>query len=100
MDRLDRIALWLGIVGAALIVTGVIVGRPDVVVDLGIQGAYFNKDVGTPADVDVDDTYTTAPSAGLLDLSDGNVWLGAGIALVAAGAVVLLTRLLRARRAR
>ncbi len=98
MDRLDRIALWLGLVGTALIVTGVIVGRPDVVVDLGIQGAYFNRDVGAPAFID-NQTYTTTPSAGLLDLSDGNVWLGAGIALLAASAVVLLARLLRARRA-
>jgi len=38
-------------------------------------------------------------SAGLLDPSDGNLWLGAGIALLAAGVLVLFTRRLRARRA-
>lgn len=95
MTRLDKIALWLGVVGVALIVTGVIIGRPDAVVDLSIQGAYFNRDVGSPAFAD--DAQAPVSSAGLLDPSDGNLWLGAGIALVAAGALVLVTRRLRAR---
>ena len=95
MARLDKIALWLGILGAALIVTGVIIGRPEGVVDLTIQGAYFNRDVGSPAFAD--DAHAPVSSAGLLDLSDGNLWLGAGVALLAASAVALITRRLRAR---
>lgn len=97
MARLDKIALWVVIVGAALVVAGVIIGPPEGVVDLSIQGAYFNRDVGSPAFAD--DAHAPVSSAGLLDPSDGNLWLGAGIALLAAGVLVLFTRRLRARRA-
>jgi len=96
VTRLDKITVLLGIVGAALIITGVIIGKPDGVVDLSIQGAYFNREVGSPAFAD--DAHTPAASAGLLDPSDGNLWLGAGIVLVVASAMVLITRRLRARR--
>ncbi len=52
------------------------VGEPDV----QIEGAYFNRSVGEDAGVAV----FSKVGPGLLDPSDGNLWLGAGIALVVA----------------
>lgn len=71
-------------VGVALIVTGLIIGTPS-----GIEGAYFNRSVGVPAFAG-----TFAQSrAGLLDPSDGNLWIGAGIAvLIVTGLALLFSR--------
>ena len=77
-----RLSLLLGFFGAALVVAGVLVG-PAVVT--GIEGAYFTRSAGVPA-------YSSVVSAasgdglGLLSPRDGNLWLGAGIALLLAAA--------------
>ena len=75
--------------GVTLIVVGVIVGGPHV----GIEGAYFNRSIGAPAYAGV---YATNHQ-GLLDPSDGNLWLGAGVALVVATCGSLLVLLNRSR---
>ena len=80
MTRIAWIAIGVAGCGAALVVAGVIVGRPVVVV----EGAYFNRSVGS------------AP--GLFDPADGNLWIGAGImALVAAVALAALAFVRRSR---
>lgn len=68
-----------------LILVGVIVGPAG-----GIEGAKFDPALRDPS-------YTGPPetSAWLLDLSDGNLWLGAGVAL----AVTALVLFVAARRA-
>ncbi len=66
--------------GIALVVTGLIVGEPHPVV----EGAYFNRSVGAPAFAGV--FATSRPEA--FDPGDGNLWIGAGLALLLAGAAV------------
>ena len=80
--RVDaRILGLVCLTGVALIIAGLIVGKPSV----GIEGAYFNRSIGAPAYSGV--FASTAP--GLLDPSDGNLWIGAGIAVVLFAAIAL-----------
>jgi hypothetical protein len=73
----------LGLLGVALVIVGLIIGAPTV----GIEGAYFNRSIGTP-------TYSSVfreSGTGFFNPSDGNLWIGAGIAilvLVCAGLVL------------
>jgi hypothetical protein len=68
--------------GVALIIVGVIVGRPTV----GIEGAFFNSVGGARAA-----GVFVRTGTGLVDPADGNLWIGAGIAvLLATGALLLL----------
>jgi hypothetical protein len=71
-----------GLSAAVLVAIGVLVGKPET----EIEGVYFNRSVGEEATAGV--LAETGP--GPLSPSDGNLWLGAGIALgvVAVGAAV------------
>lgn len=86
MTRVPSLPVMLGIVGAVLIVVGVVVGEPDV----QIEGAYFNRSVGEEADAGV----LSKVGPGLLSPADGNLWIGAGIAslVVAVGAALASQR--------
>jgi hypothetical protein len=80
--RIDLWALAVACVGGiALIVTGLIIGKPAV----GIEGAYFNRSVGRPAFSGV----FAQSGTGLLDPSDGNLWIGAGIAILVVTGLLL-----------
>jgi hypothetical protein len=86
--------LDLRVVGAvcafavALIVVGLIVGRPS----LSMDGAYLNNGNGTPTAGMFIQT-----GSGLFDPADGNLWIGAGVAvLLAAGLLVALVSYRRA----
>lgn len=93
MSRIAWIALGLAVCGVALVVAGVIVGRPEVALE-GAEGAYFNRSDGGVAYAGV----LGESGPGLFDPADGNLWIGAGImALVAA---VVLASLALARRDR
>ncbi len=94
---LPRLSLLLALAGTALALTGVLVGSASV---SGIEGAYFTRATGGPA-------YSRVFSASgsglsLLSPSDGNLWLGTGIALLLAAAGALFAhragvRLVRVR---
>jgi hypothetical protein len=68
--------------GIALIVVGLIVGKPEV----GIEGAYFNRSVGAPAYSGI----VLRSGPGLFDPADGNLWMGAGVAVLGATVVSLV----------
>jgi hypothetical protein len=82
--RLHWIVAALTLVGAALVVTGVVVGPAA----LGIEGAYFTRAAGTPAYEGVFTDWSSGDA--LLSVQDGNLFLGGGIAclLIASGALV------------
>ena len=89
---LPRLSLLLALIGAGLVVAGVLVGPAHFT---GSEGAYFTRAAGTPA---MDSALTTwGAGLALLSPGDGNLWLGAGIALllVAAGALLAHVRGLR-----
>jgi hypothetical protein len=66
----------------ALVVVGLIVGRPSV----SMEGAYFDNGTGRHAAGMFIQT-----GSGLFDPADGNLWIGAGVAvLLAAGLLVAL----------
>lgn len=75
MARIPRLPSTLGVLGVALVAIGVAVGGPDV----EIEGAYFDRSV----DADAGAAVFSEVGPGLLSFSDGNLWLGAGIALIA-----------------
>lgn len=79
----NRVVVGLAILAVGLIVVGIVIGRPSV----GIEGAHFNRSVGAPA---LAGTFSpTGP--GLVDPSDGNLWVGAGlVALLVGGAALVL----------
>ncbi|MBS1868576.1 MAG: hypothetical protein JSS99_02835 [Actinobacteria bacterium] len=94
---LPRLSLLLALLGAALAVAGVLVGPAHFT---GIEGAYFTRAAGEPPF----DSALRTWGAGLALLSprDGNLWLGAGVALLLAAAGALFAhaaglRLVRAR---
>lgn len=68
--------------GVALIVVGLLVGKPPV----GIEGAYFNRSIGASAFAGA----FSQSGTGLLDPSDGNLWIGAGIAVLIVTGLALL----------
>jgi hypothetical protein len=79
VSRTNRLILTLGVLGALSGGVGLIVGRPRV----ELEGAYFNHAIDAP----VGDNVVSYDGPGLLDPSDGNLWLGGGIALVGAAAI-------------
>lgn len=87
MTRVFNLPLLLGLVGGVLIVVGVAVGEPEV----EVEGAYFNRSVGEEAG----EAVFSKVGPGLLSPADGNLWLGAGIAvlIVAIGAGAASRRL-------
>jgi hypothetical protein len=94
---LPRLSLLLALVGAALALTGALVGPASFV---GVEGAYFTRAAGSAAHGGVFTAWGTGLS--LLSPGDGNLWLGAGIALLLAAAGGLFAhgaglRLVRAR---
>jgi len=84
MTRGLRLALVLGVFAAVLIGVGLAVGGPET----EIEGAYFNRSVGS------DDVAFAQKRPGLLSPSDGNLWLGAGVAsaVAAVGAAAVSRR--------
>jgi hypothetical protein len=84
---LPRLSLLLALVGAGLVVAGALVGGDTSWVQ-GIEGAYFTRAAGTPAHSGVFDVISDYGPQ-LLSLHDGNLWLGAGIALLLAAVAAL-----------
>ena len=94
---LPRLSLALALVGGGLVAAGLVVGPAEVA---GIEGAYFTRAAGTPAYSSVFTDW--GQGLALLSLHDGNLWLGAGLALLLAAAGALFAhsaglRLVRAR---
>lgn len=92
---LPRLSLTLALVGAGLVALGVAIG-PDTSWH-AIEGATFTR-AGTPAYSSV----FTGAGLRLLSPHDGNLWLGAGMALLLAATATLFAhgaglRLVRAR---
>lgn len=74
---LPRLSLALALAGAALVLTGILVGPASFA---GVEGAYFTRDGGRPL---VAGVYRVSGSGlSLLSPADGNLWLGAGVALL------------------
>jgi hypothetical protein len=82
--RLPRLSLLLALLGAGLVAAGIVIGGDTSWVD-GIEGTYFTRAAGTPAHSGVFDVISYSGPR-LLSLHDGNLWLGAGIALLLAAA--------------
>jgi hypothetical protein len=98
---LPRLSLVLALVGAGLVLAGALVGG-DMSWVGGIEGATFTRAAGTPAYSGVFSGSFNPDGPQLLSLHDGNLWLGAGIALLLAAFGALLAhvaglRLVRAR---
>jgi hypothetical protein len=79
---LPRLSLLLALAGAGLAAVGVLIGGDTSWIQ-GIEGAYYTRAVGTPAYSGVFDL-TSDSGPQLLSLHDGNLWLGAGLALLLA----------------
>jgi hypothetical protein len=82
---LPRLSLLLALVGVGLVVAGALIGGDTSWVQ-GIEGAYFTRAAGTPAYSGV---FDTVGEPQLLSFHDGNLWLGAGFALLLAAAGAL-----------
>jgi hypothetical protein len=98
---LPRLSLLLALVGAGLVLAGTLVGG-DTSWIRGFEGATFTRAAGTPAYSGVFSGSFNPDGPQLLSLHDGNLWLGAGIALLLAAAGGLFAhaaglRLVRAR---
>jgi hypothetical protein len=78
--------------GVCLIVVGLIIGTPTP----SVEGAYFDRANGTPRLAGV--FYASKPS--LLDPADGNLWIGAGVALVVIAVSFTVSRWIRRQRSR
>jgi len=94
---LPRLSLLLALAGVALALAGIFVGPASFA---GVDGAYFTRAAGSAAHSGVFTAWGTGLS--LLSPGDGNLWLGAGIALLVAAAGALFAhtagvRLVRAR---
>ena len=85
---LPRLSLLFALVGAGLALAGVLVGPAHFT---GIEGAYFTRASGSAA---YSGTFTSwGTGLALFSASDGNLWLGAGIALLlAAGGALFAHR--------
>jgi len=86
---LARLSLLLALVGGGLVLVGVLVGGDTSWLGGGIEGAYFTRAAGTPAYSGVLTGSFNPDGPQLLSLHDGNLWLGAGIALLLAAAGAL-----------
>jgi hypothetical protein len=93
---LPRLSLVLALVGGGLVLAGVLVGGDTSWIG-GIEGAYFTRAAGTPAYSGVFDAIGEPQ---LLSLHDGNLWLGAGIALLLVGAAGMFAHAARLRLVR
>jgi len=76
---MDRVVATLGATGLLLSGVGLAAGRPRSV----IEGAYYNRAYDAPPDNPV----LAENGPGLLDPADGNLWLGAGLALTLVAAL-------------
>jgi hypothetical protein len=83
-----RVAAAAAVCAVAAILTGLLIGPAG-----GIEGVEFDPRLNDPNDTPV----VAGGGAGLLDPSDGNLWLGAGIAF-AILALVLLVAVRRSSR--
>jgi hypothetical protein len=90
-----RLSLLLAVAGVALVLTGVLVGPPGFT---GIEGAIFTRAAGVPAH---NGAFIEWGEDSLLGPGDGNLWLGAGVALllVALATVIAHSRGVRIVRA-
>jgi hypothetical protein len=75
MIRWNRIVMACLAGGLVLVAVGLIVGPPGI----GLEGAYFDRANGVPAYAGV----FSESRPGLLDPADGNLWIGAGVVLIA-----------------
>jgi hypothetical protein len=82
--RANRVLIAVVVVGVVLVAVGLIVGTPTP----SVEGAYFDRANGSPAFAGV----FSASKPTLLDPADGNLWIGAGIALLLAVSTTLLWR--------
>lgn len=80
---LPRLSLLFVLAGGVLIVVGVVVGPPGFA---GAQGAWFTRAAGMSAHSHAFVAWGGDP---LLGPGDGNLWLGAGIALLVVAAAAL-----------
>jgi hypothetical protein len=90
--RLIHAAALLALLGAGLVLTGVLIGSPPV---LGIEGAYFTRASGTPAYSSI---FSAFPPDHVLDVDDENLWLGAGIVCCIQALVLFLVAGVSRRR--
>lgn len=86
---LPRLSLLLALAGGALVLAGVFVGGDWSWVSY-IEGAYFTREAGEPAYSGVFTGSWDTDGPQLLSTHDGNLWLGAGLALLLAAAGALL----------
>jgi len=81
---LRQLSLALALAGATLVLIGVVMGPASVA---SIEGAWFTRAAGRAA---ISSSFRASGSGlSLLSPSDGNLWLGAGIALLIAAAGAL-----------
>jgi hypothetical protein len=81
---LARLSLLLALVGGLLVAAGVTIGGDTSW--FGIEGAYFTRAAGTPAYSGHFSSWFDPDGPQLLSPHDGNLWLGAGTALLLAAA--------------
>ena len=93
--RLRRIALVLALAGVALVVVGLLIGPADLI---SVEGAYFMRSAGTAAHRG--SFHVVSSGDVLLSPRDGNLWLGAGIALLLAAGGALFAHAARLRLVR
>jgi hypothetical protein len=89
MLRANRLMALCCAAGVALIVAGLIIGTPNA----SVEGAYFDRANGVPVHVGV----FSASKPGLPDPADGNLWIGAGLALVLLVVSSAVLRMIRRR---
>ena len=82
---LPRLSLLLALLGGGLVLAGVLVGP---VGFMHVEGATFERSAGVAAYSSVFTGW--GRGVGLLSPRDGNLWLGAGIALLVAAAAGML----------
>ena len=87
LSALNRLLAGAAAIGATLIVVGVLVGTPSA----SVQGAYFSHADGTPSFAGA----FGGSKPALLDPADGNLWLGAGVAIILFTMLVALARRIR-----
>jgi hypothetical protein len=78
--RRSHVAIALLILGALLVMVGLLVGEPGKAV---LEGTYCNRTNCAAA-------YVGGGPPGLLDAGDGNLWIGAGLAVTSIAATVAL----------
>ena len=87
LPALNRLLAGCAATGVALVVVGLLVGAPSA----RVEGAYFSRTDGTPSFAGA----FTSSKPSLLDPADGNLWLGAGVAIILVTMFVALARRIR-----